>query len=91
MRSALGATGRRLMRDIAVRGLLLGAAGCALGLPLAIAVSRVLTARLYGVGALDPATHGGAVALVLMLAVMASLAPALRVLRVSPLSALRGE
>jgi putative ABC transport system permease protein len=46
---------------------------------------------LYGVGSADPVSFIGVAALLMLVAVVATLVPALRASRVSPLTALRSE
>jgi ABC-type antimicrobial peptide transport system permease subunit len=67
------------------------AAGMALGLPIALALSRFLDKMLYHVTTTDPL--GIAVTLILIAAsgLLASAAPARRALRVDPMQALRYE
>ncbi|WP_329892335.1 ADOP family duplicated permease [Stenotrophomonas sp. SMYL11] len=91
VRSALGATRRRLVTQIlgeSGRQVLLG---MAIGLALAMAVSGMLQKHLYGVGATDPV----AILLVLLAlataALLASVAPALRAAAVQPMQALRND
>ncbi|MNU58212.1 putative ABC transporter permease YknZ [compost metagenome] len=91
VRSALGATRKRLVVQIlgeSGRQVLLG---MAIGLALAMAVSGMLQKHLYGVGATDPV----AILLVLLAlataALLASVAPALRAAAVQPMQALRND
>jgi putative ABC transport system permease protein len=67
------------------------AAGLTVGLAGALAVTRLLTAQLYGVSARDPWTFA-AVPLVLVIVAMAACwIPARRAMQVDPLVALRNE
>jgi ABC-type lipoprotein release transport system permease subunit len=49
----------------------------------------MLSALLFGVGSHDPLTFGGAVVLLLVVALGACVAPAVRASRVDPMAALR--
>ena len=90
-RIALGALSRDVTRLFVRQGLLLACAGIAIGLIFAGLFTRVMTALLYGVGALDPVTYV-AVALGLGLtAMLASYLPAARAARVDPAEALRRD
>jgi putative ABC transport system permease protein len=91
IRIALGAVSRDVTGLFLRQGLLLACAGIAIGMVTAGAATRVMTALLYGVGALDPVTYV-AVALGLGLtAMLASYLPAARAARVDPAEALRRE
>ena len=57
----------------------------------AIAVLRLLAGQLFGVGAASPALYAAGVGGVLLAALLASIGPALRALRVNPMEALRHE
>ena len=82
---------RQVLRLILGHGLRLTAVGLAAGLAGAFALGRVLQTLLYEVEPTDPRTYG-AVALVLVVAALAaSVVPALRAMRVDPLTALRTE
>ncbi|MGE5246281.1 MAG: ABC transporter permease [Betaproteobacteria bacterium] len=91
VRLALGATGGDIARLVAWDGLRLAFAGCALGLAGAYALSRTLTAFLYGVATTDPASYAAAALFVLVAAAGASYLPARRASRLDPLVALRAE
>jgi ABC-type antimicrobial peptide transport system permease subunit len=67
------------------------AAGVILGVPIAWAASRFVSAMLFGVSATDPITLVTAVALLVATAIMASYLPARRASRLDPMVALRYE
>jgi putative ABC transport system permease protein len=91
LRVALGSSAGEIASLFLLRGLAVSLAGCFAGLLLAAAATRVLSGMLYGVAPLDPATFGGSAALLLVVAVLASLAPALRAARLQPMHVLREE
>jgi putative ABC transport system permease protein len=89
VRAALGASGGRLMRMVLANGLALTVSGLALGLAGALAVTRVLSTLLFGVGARDPLTLIVSAAILLAVALAACYVPARRAARLDPLAALR--
>jgi putative ABC transport system permease protein len=91
VRIALGATGRDVIADVLGHGLRLAGLGMAIGLALALAVTRLMSALLFGTSPTDVATFAGAATLLSVIAVTASLIPALGASRVDPLAALREE
>ncbi len=72
------------------QGLRLALAGVALGAVLAAGAARVLQSMLYGVSAFDPLAYAAAAALLLVVALVANLAPAVAASRVAPAVAIRG-
>jgi ABC-type antimicrobial peptide transport system permease subunit len=66
-------------------------AGCAIGVLLAAAATRLLGSLLFGIRPLDPLTFGGAVVLLALVGLMASSVPVRRALRINPVEALRYE
>jgi predicted permease len=91
VRLALGASPLRVSRMVLGESLLLVSLGTAAGLPAALLAARLVASRLFGVGAADPATLAGAVALLALVAAIASLLPARRAARVDAMRALRSE
>jgi ABC-type antimicrobial peptide transport system permease subunit len=63
----------------------------AAGTALAIVAGRWLQPLLFETSARDPLVLGGAAALLLVVALAACLAPALRARRVTPMTALRAD
>jgi len=89
LRLALGAPPGRVLGMVVGGALRLALAGVALGLLGALAATRLLDGLLYGVSAADPVTLLAVATGLLLTAAAASLAPALRAMRVDPLEALR--
>ena len=91
IRFALGASRGDVMSQVVGDGIRLAAAGIVIGVVIALAITRLLSALLYGVGASDPATFVGVVALLAVVSLVASYLPARRAGRVDPMVALRYE
>jgi len=91
IRLALGASRGDVMSQVVGDGIRLAAAGIGLGVLIALAVTRLLTALLYGVGASDPMTFVGVVALLTVVSLVASYLPARRAAKLDPVVALRSE
>jgi putative ABC transport system permease protein len=91
VRLALGALRSHIVGRFLWQGLRAAAVGSAAGLALAAALSRFLATMLYGVSAVDPATYSSVALLILLVAVVASLVPAVRAARVEPVKVLREE
>jgi predicted permease len=91
VRVALGASARSLLRLTIFRGVLPVVAGIAAGILIAVAASRLLEGLLFEVSPRDPAVYVGGSALLLLVAVVASLVPAIRATKVDPMLALRSE
>ena len=91
IRTALGATRSEVVRSVLANGLLLTAAGVAIGVAGASATSRLLETLLYGISRADPATYGGVIALLGGVAALACWAPARRAAAVDPAITLRAE
>jgi len=91
IRIALGAPRAAVLRLLATQGAWLAAAGLAVGALGAAAVGRVLKSLLYGVSSFDVVAFGLAAAVLLAIAGVANLVPALAAMRVDPVQALRSE
>jgi ABC-type antimicrobial peptide transport system permease subunit len=91
IRIALGAQPGDVRRLFLRHGLLLTGAGIALGIVVSLAVTRVLSALLFGVGPIDPVTYTAVSAGLASVALLATYLPARRASRTDPIVALRAE
>jgi len=91
VRVALGALPRDVRRLVLGEGLRLAGIGVAIGVLLAAAASRLLGSLLFSVRPADPLTFASVPILLLSVAALACLVPALRAARVDPTVALRAE
>ena len=88
---ALGADRGDLVRLVVGEGMRVAAAGTAVGLAGAFALTRLMSGLLYGVRATDPATFVVVAVLLSAVAFAASWIPARRATHVDPLTALRHQ
>jgi len=91
LRLALDAMRNQIVARSLFQGLRVAVVGCVGGLALGMGPSHFIGSMLYGVSTLDPATYGGVILLILLVAGCASLVPALRAARVEPVQVLREE
>jgi predicted permease len=91
VRMALGATASRVVRSFVGEGVTLASIGLLFGIAGAAAVTRLLSARLFGVTPLDITTFAIAGVVLVTVAVCASVIPASSAARTDPMQALRGE
>ncbi|CAN5729297.1 hypothetical protein BH18ACI5_BH18ACI5_30130 [soil metagenome] len=91
IRMALGATASNAIRMLAIPVILLAVSGTLVGAFLARGATLLLSHMGWGVTATDPATFIGVTALLIVIAAVASLVPALRILRLDPAQTLRSE
>jgi len=91
VRMALGAQRRQVLWMVLRGNLAVTLAGLAVGLPLAIAAVRVLRSMLYNLTPGDPLSFAAALAGITLVALAASLIPALRAATIDPVRALRDE
>jgi predicted lysophospholipase L1 biosynthesis ABC-type transport system permease subunit len=91
IRRALGADGRDILRLVLRQSTMLTGIGAVIGLGLALASTRALSAFLLGVSAFDPLVFAGVTSALMLAAIGASLVPARRATAVDPLVALRRD
>lgn len=91
IRMALGAQRDQLLRLMLVDGLRPALYGLGLGLVVSIVATRIFQSMLFGTKPLDPVVLSGVIATLLVVAVLACLAPAWRASRLDPMQALRTE
>jgi ABC-type antimicrobial peptide transport system permease subunit len=91
IRLALGSPISDSMLVAGRSGLMPAVIGLASGLALTLVVLRVMRSALFGVSSYDPLTLMATATLLLVLAAIASLLPALRITRIQPAEVLRAE
>jgi predicted permease len=91
IRMALGALQQQVAGTVMARGVVLAAVGVLLGLSAAYASAQLIQSLLFGVQARDPLTFVTVATVLLLVAAVASLLPAVRASRVDPVEALREE
>jgi putative ABC transport system permease protein len=91
IRLALGASHQRVIRMVLSEGLRLVAAGVGLGIVGALALTRLLEALLFQVGARDQLTFAVAPALLTVAAAIACLLPARSAARQNPAETIRAD
>ncbi len=89
VRLALGAQPARVGRMIFADGMRLALLGVVPGVLGAYAAARGMSALLFGIAPSDPATFATAIVLALLITFAGSVVPALRAVRVTPMSVLR--
>jgi predicted permease len=91
IRVALGAVPRDVlwlvMKDVGTLVIL----GLAIGLPVALALGRLIESQLFGLKAADPAIYAGASLALVLVAALSGLIPSSRASRIDPIDALRHE
>jgi putative ABC transport system permease protein len=91
VRLALGALRSQIVARFLAQGLRVAVLGCIAGVALGLGLSHFLANMLYGITALDPITYLSVVCLILLVATLASLIPALRAASINPVQVLRDE
>ena len=91
IRTALGATAGDILALVFTQGMRPVGIGVIVGLAAALMVTPVLKSQLVGISPSDPITYMGALATLIVVALLACLIPARRATRVDPLVALRHE
>jgi predicted permease len=91
IRLALGAQKHDILRMVLRQGLTLAGAGAGAGLVGALIVSHLMAGLLYGVSPYDLSTLAGVTAVLTAVAIAASYVPALRAMRLDPITTLHSE
>jgi predicted permease len=91
IRLALGAQRGNILKMVLRRGLGLAAAGAGLGVAGALVVSHLMAGLLYGVSPTDLPTFAGVTLVLTAVALAASYIPALRAMRLDPITTLHSE
>jgi predicted permease len=91
LRMALGARRGDVLRLVLGQGARTAVAGAAVGLCAALALTRLMSHLLFGVGAADPPTFAGVVVVLIAVTVAACYVPASRAMGTDPAAALRRE
>jgi predicted permease len=91
VRIALGARRSQIGKLVVASGIKPVGLGVALGLVIALSLSRLIESMLYGTEARDPAVLSGVSIVLLAVAVLAAAIPAWRATRLDPVRALRAE
>ena len=91
IRMALGARPGDILRSVVGQSAILSIAGIALGIIASVFLTRFMNSVLFGVARTDPVTFLGVAIALSLVALCASLLPALRGSKADPLSALRCE
>jgi ABC-type antimicrobial peptide transport system permease subunit len=89
LRMVLGAQRGDVLRMIVLRGLTLALVGVGLGVAASVMLTRLISGMLFEVGSTDPVTFAATAALLLLVSVAASSAPAFRASRLDPMKTLR--
>jgi putative ABC transport system permease protein len=89
VRMAVGANGRSILGLVISEGLLTAVVGVVVGVVASLALGRVLTNQLYGIGPTDPATLVTISFVLIAAAIGACLVPGIRAARTDPALALR--
>jgi putative ABC transport system permease protein len=89
VRAAIGARPRDLMQLVLGQSLRVTIIGIMVGAIASLAVSRLLSAQLFGVAGRDPRVYAAVALVILVVALLASALPTLRATRANPLDALR--
>jgi putative ABC transport system permease protein len=91
IRTALGARAADVLRLVIVEGMSPALVGIAAGMLAALASAKVMETLVFGVSASDPLTLAGVGATLPLVALMASLVPAYRAVRIDPVKVLRAD
>jgi putative ABC transport system permease protein len=91
IRMALGAQAADVLKLVVRQGMIPVVMGLAAGTVGALLLTRVMATLLFGVSATDPLTFAAVALLLTLVALVACSVPALRAIKIDPMSALRYE
>jgi len=91
IRLALGAQRSNILRMVLRQGLTLAAAGTGVGMVGALVVSHLMAGLLFGVSPYDLLTFAGVTVVLTAVAIASSYIPALRAMRLDPITTLHAE
>lgn len=91
IRIALGATLRQVMTSVASSGIRSSAIGLVLGLALCVGALRAMRSVLYGVGVYDMPSIASVVMILIVVTLMATMIPVLRITKTDPAATLREQ
>jgi predicted permease len=91
VRLALGARAGGVLRLVLERALLLAMAGATIGVAVGLLLVRPMSALVFEIATWDPLSFVTVASLLLSVAIVATVVPALRAARVSPLEAIRSD
>jgi putative ABC transport system permease protein len=91
IRTALGARTADVFRLVIVEGMSPALVGIAAGTIAALASAKVMETLVFGVSASDPLTLAAVATMLALVALMASIVPAYRALRLDPVKVLRAD
>ncbi|HKQ04027.1 MAG TPA: ABC transporter permease [Blastocatellia bacterium] len=91
IRMALGGQSKDVLRLFVGKGMMLTAAGIAIGVVVAVALTRLMANLLFGLSPTDPLTFAVIALLLGVVALVACYIPARRATKIDPMAALRYE
>ena len=91
IRMALGSQRKSILRLILREAILLTLAGILLGLPCTIAATRLVSHMIFGLSSADPTTLASASLILILVGILAGYLPALRAMKLDPMTSLRHD
>ncbi|HEX6164593.1 MAG TPA: ABC transporter permease [Vicinamibacterales bacterium] len=91
IRMALGGSRGDVAKLVVGQGMTVVVFGVVAGIAIALGATRLMSSLLFNVGAADPITFAGVVALLTLTALLACAVPAWRAMRLQPAAVLRNE
>jgi len=89
VRMALGAAPENVRFMVAMQGMRLAVLGILIGIPSALALTRIMVSLIFGIPTWDPLVLAGVALLLSAVALCAASIPAVRATRIDPMDALR--